>query len=401
MFGVLVLGLGACTPEAEEDADEPPAQAAPADTDAPDEGTAPDVEGYADLVGDVMPSVVALTITGVPSELAAQPGRALQPEPPQEGQGSGIVYGDDLVVTNAHVVIGDEITVTFADGRRRDGELVAADERTDVAVVRVLDADGLPRAEFREELPRVGDIAVAIGSPLGLENTVTAGVVSGVDRSIPGAAAAGIPALSGLIQTDAALSPGSSGGALVDSAGRVVGMSIAFIPPQLQAVSIGFAIPAATVVDVADQLLETGEVNHAFLGVQLAPLFPQLREELDVEADQGALVLGIGDGSPADEAGIEPGDVITALGDVEVREVGDLTAALRDLEPGDVVEVTVLREGEEQVVEVTLSDRPEEPQPLDPEEPPEELPFPDEALPEDDAPPGEPPAEQELPAPGG
>jgi S1-C subfamily serine protease len=397
VLAIALLLLGACTPEEDEPAEDEPAveETAPGEAGTEEGGAeeADDAEpvaaGVADLVERVAPSVVTILVEVDPDaapggpapgqevpEEELPPGFEEQPDVPSPGLqpgGSGIVYGDDLVVTNNHVIaIAQEVGVVFADGSRADAEVVAGDERTDVAVLRVANGGGsLPAAEFRDELPRVGDVAVAIGSPLGLENTVTSGIVSGVDRAIPGAAAAGIPALTGLIQTDAALSPGNSGGALIDADGGIIGMNIAFIPPQAQAVSIGFAIPAAVVVDVAEQLLADGEVNHAFLGVQLAPLLPMLREELDVEAQEGALVLAVDEGSPAEEAGLEPGDVIVQVDDEPIRVLEDLTAILRDRSPGDVVELMVLRDDDEEVVEATLGERPEEaqePAELDPED---------------------------------
>lgn len=299
------------------------------------------VAGVADLVEEVAPSIVSVLA------------------PP--GQGSGVVYDSEgLVVTNAHVLAqgGDDVTVALADGRRLEADVVAADERSDLALLR-LDADGpLPAATFEERLPRVGDAAVAIGTPLGLENSVTAGVVSGVDRSIPGAPAAGVPALVGLLQTDAALSPGSSGGALVDGNGHVIGVNVAFLPPELRAVSIGFAIPAGTVVDVVEQLLATGEVQHPFLGVQLVPLVPPVRERLDVAADDGAVVLAVQAGGPADAAGLEPGDVIVGLDGQDVRDPGDLLTVLRDYSPGDTVTVDIDRGGDISTVEVEVAERP-------------------------------------------
>lgn len=297
--------------------------------------------GVADLVEEVAPSVVSVLVGA--------------------GQGSGIIYdAEGLVVTNAHVALqGDALVVAFADGRRVDAELVAADERSDIAVLSVDVDRQLPAAAFQEELPRVGDAAVAIGTPLGLENSVTAGIISGLDRSLPGAAAAGIPALVGLIQTDAGLSPGNSGGALVNADGDVVGMNVAVAAgsPDIPVGSIGFAIPAAMVLDVVDQLLATGEVEHPFLGVQLAPLTPAVHDRLDAPVDQGALVLAVVEGTPAHEAQIQPGDVLVGLDDTQITEPGDLLAALRDHAPGDAVTITLYRDGDERTVEVTLGRR--------------------------------------------
>lgn len=306
-----------------------------------DDVRGPASAGVADLVEEVAPSVVSIL---------AGP-----------GAGSGIIFDSEgLIVTNAHVAPqADDLVVAFADGHRVDAERVAADTRSDIAVLRV-DEQGLPEATFHEGLPRVGDAAVAIGSPLGFENSATAGIISGLDRAVPGAATGGAPALVGLIQTDAGLSPGNSGGALVNHDGAVVGMNVAAAAPEgVPAGSIGFAIPASTVVDVAEQLLETGEVEHPYLGVRLAPLIPSVLERFDVGVERGALVLAVEDGSPAAEGGIAPGDVLIGLGDASIDEPGDVLAALRDHGPGETVAVTVHRDDGQQSVDVTLAERPD------------------------------------------
>ena len=186
-----------------------------------------------------------------------------------EGTGSGVVWsGDGVVVTNAHVV-GDvrEVEVAFFDGKRADGRVRATDPDTDLAVVDVERRDLQP-ATFQKTLPAVGELAVAMGSPLGFQNTITAGIISGLHREIPGSADQGIRSLVDLIQTDAAISPGNSGGALVNARGEVVGVNVAYIPPEQGAVAIGFAIPGATAVDVVGQLLRDGRATHSYLGVQ-------------------------------------------------------------------------------------------------------------------------------------
>ena len=195
---------------------------------------------------------------------------------------------------------------------------------------------------------------MAIGNPLGFENTVTAGIVSGVNRSLPG----GGNALVDLIQTDAAISPGNSGGALVGADGRVMGINVAYIPPQARAVAIGFAIPAGTVIDVVRELLENGEVEHAFLGVRPAELTPQIAEQFDVQVERGVIVLSVVEGSAAEESGLQAGDVITALDGEPVEDVGDFLSALRQRSPGDTIELRIVRDGEEQTLTAELRDRP-------------------------------------------
>jgi S1-C subfamily serine protease len=186
------------------------------------------------------------------------------------GVGSGVIYrSNGIILTNEHVVRGNSsVEIAFADGRREPGHVIAADPDTDLALVRV-DRSGLPAANFEASLPPVGALAVVLGSPLGFEKSVTAGIVSGLHRSIPGSARESA-ALIDLMQTDAPISPGNSGGAVVDGRGRVIGISEAYIPPEQGAVAIGFAIPAATAVNIADRLLKTGRVEHSFIGIQPA-----------------------------------------------------------------------------------------------------------------------------------
>ena len=294
--------------------------------------------GIPALVDEVQPSVVAV-VTDV-------------------GEGSGVIYDDDgAIVTNAHVVAGAAtVDVTFADGSRSDGEVVAADPSVDLAVIRT-DRDDLAAANFSDSSPRVGELALAIGNPLGFENTVTAGIISGLERSVPG----GGTALVGLLQTDAAISPGNSGGALVGATGEVIGVNVAYIPPAGGAVAIGFAIPSVVVVDVAEEMLDDGQAEHAFLGITPAALTPQLAEQYGIGAESGVLVLEVVPGSPADEAGISPSDVIVAVDDEQVAEPGDLLAELRTRDPGDTIELTVLRGGDEESVDVELGLAPQVP----------------------------------------
>jgi len=273
------------------------------------------------------------------------------------GQGSGVIWDEGgIIVTNNHVVEGASgVEVAFATGERVAADVRATDPRTDLAVLEV-DREGLPAAQFADALPQVGELAVALGNPLGFENTVTAGVVSGLHRAIPSGGRT--PALIDLLQTDAAISPGNSGGALVDANGEVIGINVAYIPPEARAVSIGFAIPSPEVIQVVTQLLESGEVEHAFLGVRPAPLTPQIAERFGIDTDEGILVFSVVPGSGAEDAGLEEGDVLTAIDDEPIRQVEDLLSFLRERAPGDEIELRILREGEEQTISLTLTDRP-------------------------------------------
>jgi len=331
---VVAVLLGGCTAASE------PAAGTKADLAAAQDGAGDDLAGLVPaIVRRVEPSVVTVVLP--------------------EGQGSGVVVDSDgLVVTNNHVVAGARfVEVQFADASREPAEVVAAAPDFDLAVLRV-ERDDLPAATFRDELPAVGQLAVAIGSPLGFENMVTAGIISGLQRSIPSSRTNTNP-LVDLIQTDAAISPGNSGGALVGPDGEVVGINVAYLPPgQTGAVAIGFAIPAPTVTDVIEQLLETGEARDAFLGVQPVPLTPQIARQFGLPTDRGILVGRVGPGSPVEASGVAPGDVITAIDGEPVDSVPDLQGALRRAGPAATVKLSVVSDGRERTVEAELTDRP-------------------------------------------
>ena len=334
---VLTAGLAACGSESNEPATS--AAAAPAGvTRAADSfGRIPDV------VEKVQPSIVTVLA---------------QREGGNRGVGSGVIYRPDgTILTNNHVVAdATQVDVAFADGSRAPGRVSATDPETDLAVIRVA-RTGLPAATFQRSLPRIGSLAVVLGSPLGFEKTATAGIVSGLHRQIPGSASE-TRALVDLIQTDAAISPGNSGGAVVDAAGRVLGISVAYVPPQQGAVAVGFAIPAATAARVADELLEHGRARHAYLGLQPGQLTPQIASELTVRG-YGVVVYAITSGGPSDKAGIRPGDVLTAVAGQRISTVEELFAALRRHEPGETVTISYIREGDDQrTAQVQVADRP-------------------------------------------
>ncbi len=337
--GAVVLGYGALFGETPGSTDPGVASAAPAGE-----------ELVAGVAAEVEPSVVQVNVSGAQGSASGQ------------GVGSGIIYREDgYIVTNNHVVEGaGEVIVAFADGTTEEGEVVGTDPATDVGVIKV-DRDGLPAASFGDGRDlTIGQIAVAVGSPSGFQSTVTSGVVSGVGREVPAALTGGRQesALVDLIQTDAAISPGSSGGALADSSGEVIGMNVAYLPPgQTGAESIGFAIPADTVTSVAEQIIETGEATQPFLGVTLSDLNPETARRFNSDTESGALVAGVEPGGPADDAGVREGDVVTALGSEEVRNSGDLLSALRQYRPGDTVEATVIRGGGQNTFELRLGER--------------------------------------------
>ncbi len=306
------------------------------------------------VAAELGPSVVQVNVEAVQTT----------PRGPQEGQGlgSGVIYREDgYIITNSHVVQNaTEVNVAFADGSVEEGKVVGTDPFTDVAVVRV-DREDLPAAEFGDSGDLVlGELAVAVGSPSGFQSTVTAGVVSGLNREVPAEITGGRQesALVDLIQTDAAISPGSSGGALANADGEVTGINAAYLPPaQTGAVNIGFAIPSETATSVADQIIETGEADHPYLGVSLTDLAPEAARRFGIAIESGALVTDADPRGPAAEAGVEPRSVITAVGDEGVETSGDLLSALREYSPGDTVEMTVASGGEAREVTVELGER--------------------------------------------
>ena len=267
----------------------------------------------------------------------------------QQAQGSGFVLDEQgHVVTNEHVVSGAErISVQLASGERYEATLVGSDESTDLAVLRIdAPASELEPLELGDSSGlRVGEGVVAIGSPFGLEGSVSAGVVSALDRQME--AQNGFT-INGSIQTDAAINHGNSGGPLLNLAGEVVGVNAQIASESGGSDGVGFAIPSNTVASVVEQLLAGGGVEHAYLGVGLAEL----------ESGEGVEVSEVRPGTPAAEAGLEAGDVVTAVDGDAVSSPADLQTAIDAKRPGDAVTLTVVRDGESRPVEVELAERP-------------------------------------------
>jgi serine protease Do len=317
-------------------------------------GAVPGDEPVARVAAEVEPSVVQVNVSGI--EQTPFGTQKL------EGIGSGVIYrSDGYIITNNHVVEGARtVEVAFADGTTEQGEVVGTDPITDLAVIKV-NRDGLPAASFSDDKQlAVGQLTVAIGSPSGFQSTVTSGVLSGMGREFPPELTGGQQesSLVDLLQTDAPISPGNSGGALADRDGQVIGINVAYLPPnETGAEGIGFAIPSYTVVSVADQLIQSGEAQHPYLGVSVSDLTPQVSNRFGVSAESGALIAKVEPGSPADGAGIRAGDVVTSLGSTDIRSSGDLLSALRQYQPGDKVELTVLRDSQESTIDVRLGER--------------------------------------------
>jgi serine protease Do len=346
LAAVLAAGCSEESGNQERNLAQVPAQASP---------QIPEDEPVAKVAAQVSPSVVQVNV------------RAIQTTPfghqSAEGIGSGVIYRKDgYIITNNHVIQdAKEVNVAFADGTTERGQVVASDPRTDIAVVKV-GRDNLPVAKFSTDQNLVvGQLAVAIGSPSGFESTVTSGIISGLGREVPPELTGRLePSLVDLIQTDAAISPGNSGGALVDRDGEVIGINVAYLPPQeTGAENIGFAIPSDTATSVANQLIETGKVSSPYLGVFTTDLSAEDAQRFGLSVDSGALVERVEPGSAADDAGVTRGDIIVALGDNPIENSGDLLGALRDYKPGDKVQLTVVRDGNKQTLDVTLGERPQ------------------------------------------
>ena len=278
------------------------------------------------------------------------------------GSGSGVILTDDgYVLTNNHVVAepgsGAVVQVRTADGTLYDAKIVGTDPSADVAVVKLDGASGLTPATFADsDKVQVGDVAVAIGAPLGLSNTVTDGIISATNRAVNLGSNGNENTVIDAIQTDAAINPGNSGGALVNGAGEVIGMNTAIASVAGQSpgdqsgnIGVGFAVPGNTAKRIATELIETGKATRALLGVSATT------EAQDGSAvGSGARVVSVQDGSPAADAGLEAGDVVTAIDDRSVTSSTELTAAVRSRTPGDTVTLTVQRGGQSQSIEVTL-----------------------------------------------
>lgn len=285
------------------------------------------------------------------------------PETPQRverGTGSGFILASDgRIITNAHVVEGaDVVDVTLRDGREFEGRVVGTDELTDVAVVKI-DADNLPTANLGSSANLVpGQWAIAIGNPLGLDNTVTVGIISATGRSSEQVGISDKRVR--FIQTDAAINPGNSGGPLLNDRGEVIGINTAI---RANAQGLGFAIPVETAQRVANQLFATGRAEHPFLGIQMVDLNSDIRAEIEreygsqirLDTDEGVLIVRVLPDSPADRGGLQEGDAIVRVGGVDIETTAEVQQRVEASQVGALLEIEVLRDG---VVE-TVGVRPE------------------------------------------
>ena len=269
--------------------------------------------------------------------------------------GSGVIVSDQgYILTNNHVVeSADDIEVALADGRKASAKVVGTDPETDLAVIKINLPD-LPAITFgRSDQASVGDVVLAIGNPFGVGQTVTMGIISALGRNNLTE-----NAFENFIQTDAAVNPGNSGGALVDVNGNLLGINTAIYSQTGGSVGIGFAIPVSTVKTVMESIISNGHVVRGWIGVEPQDITPELADSFGLKQRSGAIIAGVIRGGPADKAGMKPGDILIAI---EGKPVGDTTQMLNlvaQLKPGDKAKVTVLRDANRPTLEILIGKRP-------------------------------------------
>ncbi|MGE0564693.1 MAG: Do family serine endopeptidase [Pseudolabrys sp.] len=331
--------------------------------------------GFADIVEQVKPAVIAVRVKvnnvqqsrfdsdDLPpglQEFFKRFGMPNTPNMPQRrgpgrvsGQGSGFfISADGYAVTNNHVVANAEsVEVQTDDGKMHTAKVIGTDSRTDLALIKV-EGGSFPYVKLAEKTPRIGDWVLAVGNPFGLGGTVTAGIVSARGRDI------GAGPYDDFIQIDAPVNKGNSGGPTFDTEGNVIGVNTAIFSPSGGNVGIAFAIPAATVQTVVQQLKDHGSVTRGWIGVQIQPVTKELAEGLGLKKTEGALVAEPQDNSPAVKAGIKAGDVITAVNGEAVKDARDLVKKIGGMAPNSTVKLSIMRDGSEKMVSVTLGELP-------------------------------------------
>lgn len=317
------------------------------ETGAAEDEVEADPDRVATVAAAVLPAVVMVEVDGAAGGA---------------GNGSGVIYRTDgHIITNHHVIAdAAQVRVVLSDSSRVDAEIVGSAPEQDLAVLKVEEVPDLTAIQIGESAQvRVGELAVAVGSPFGLDGSVTAGVVSSLNRQIPVTGPDGVGfVLQGVLQTDAPINPGNSGGPLVAGDATLIGVNSAILTRGGQAANagVGFAIPANVVVEIADQLIEQGFVRQAFLGVAGITVNREIADRVGV--DQGIVVEEVVEGTSAAEVGLQPGDVITALDGEPLIAMEELIADIFSRDVGEVLEITYSREGREETVEVTLGEKP-------------------------------------------
>src|SRR5215831_18847636 len=274
------------------------------------------------------------------------------------GVGSGFfISADGYAVTNNHVVDhAKSVEVTTDDGKTYTAKVIGTDQKTDLALIKVEGRNDFAYASFANEMPRIGDWVIAVGNPYGLGGTVTAGIISAEGRDI------GSGPYDDYIQIDAPINKGNSGGPTFDTKGNVIGVNTAIYSPSGGSVGIGFDIPASTVKMVVSQLKDKGSVTRAWLGVQVQPVTADIAESLGMKNASGALVAEAQPDTPAAKAGVQAGDVITAVNGNPVKDSRSLAREISVMAPGSTAKLDILRKGEQKSIDVTLAKMPNQPE---------------------------------------
>jgi serine protease Do len=341
--------------------------------------------GFADLVAKVKPAVISVrvqldesadasnmlsrngedpdlpgTFQGTPFQRFFQQhgfndgGQQMQRHQTITGVGSGFfISADGYAVTNNHVVDhARTVQVTTDDGKTYTAKVIGTDPKTDLALIKVQDGSNFAYVNFETQMPRIGDWVVAVGNPYGLGGTVTAGIISAEGRDI------GSGPYDNYLQIDAPINKGNSGGPTFDTSGNVVGVNTAIYSPSGGSIGIGFDVPAATAKQVIAQLKDKGMVTRAWLGVQVQPVSAGIAESLGLKNAAGALVDEAQPDTPAAKAGIQPGDVITAVNGHDIKDSRSLAREISGMEPGSTAKLDILRKGASQTINVTLATMP-------------------------------------------
>lgn len=269
--------------------------------------------------------------------------------------GSGVIVSEQgLIITNNHVIASaDQIEVAMADGRTLPARIVGADPESDLAILKV-DATKLPAITFAApDQLNVGDVVLAIGNPFGVGQTITQGIVSALGRNH-----LGINTYENFIQTDASINPGNSGGALINTSGQLVGINSAIYSRNGGSLGIGFAIPAKLAKEIMEQIITEGQVTRGWVGVQAQDITQELADSFSLPNNAGALISGVLTNSPADRAGLKPGDILVSINQQAVTDSDSMLNLIAKLPPNKVAQLTIIRAGETQEIDVLIGKRP-------------------------------------------